>query len=667
MLDIAHPSGSPLYALIIKLFTFIPIGSIAFKTTLASCVFGAGISVFLYLIIRTLLTLLSENRSDASRLIQWISFFTALIFSFSNALWQNSNMPEVYTLQNFFIALFILILLNVWQDRSGTDSLRRRALFLFSLWFLFGLSLGAHAILILYLPLLIVLVYFFWLKRDSLNPVKLYALLFFFFLIGFSVYLYLPIRSAQNPYYDWGNPETFSNLMRHVSDRKDAASHFSIPRNVLPRQMANYLDFYPDNFSFLGIALGMIGLVYLFLKKKCAELTLFALFFMPPFLFFIRFWGEASAFIPNFFIFTILIGVGIWVVSTQAKDRLELYGARGGYISVIWVLFGIQFFLLVSTHTLENNKVSSYWKPREIMKNILYDFPANAIIFSTHTWFAFNHLQQSEGYRPDITIFALSSFLAPDLFTKLDESRFPNVTISDVLPEKFGSSMLTENVHLRPIYWEPTVAHNHLVEEYLVPEGFLFRINALPSETDHQILAPYIERLSMQTDFDQEVDNKEEKSFYANVISGQGSFFLKRGMYQIALDHFKLAAALNPTQYQLNLLGVGYAYLNKHQIAEKLFLQSIEIDPFNYEPYVNLAEMHIGNHRPHKAEPYLREVLNLQPKNIKALYELGKISAEKGEKQAARDYFQRTLKANPNHTGAINALEALRKESFLEK
>ncbi|MFQ5950068.1 MAG: protein O-mannosyl-transferase family, partial [Nitrospiria bacterium] len=64
LLDIAHPSGSPLYTIVIKLFTFIPMGSIAFKTTLVSAVFGVGLSLLLYWIIQYLLEQLEIKRAS---------------------------------------------------------------------------------------------------------------------------------------------------------------------------------------------------------------------------------------------------------------------------------------------------------------------------------------------------------------------------------------------------------------------------------------------------------------------------------------------------------------------------------------------------------------------------------------------------------------------------
>ena len=58
-LGIAHPAGSPLYALVAKVFTFLPFGSIAFKVNLVSAFFGALLIVATFLLIIECLQLLA--------------------------------------------------------------------------------------------------------------------------------------------------------------------------------------------------------------------------------------------------------------------------------------------------------------------------------------------------------------------------------------------------------------------------------------------------------------------------------------------------------------------------------------------------------------------------------------------------------------------------------
>jgi len=673
LLDIAHPAGSPLYAIVAKLITFIPVGNIAFKITLVSSLFGAGAAVLIYFIMESLLERLTTKTEDPSlsefsaRFIPWMNLFVALTFSFTNALWENSNVPEVYTLQNFFTALFILILIRAISPVRDTSKSRWMDVFRggLSLSFLYGLSLGAHAILILYLPFLFFAVYFIWIKPAALNVVKTYSLLFFFFLLGFSVYLYLPLRSVQNPYYDWGNPETFDNLIGHISDRKDASVHLSIPQeSVLPRQLLMYFNFCLDNFSFLGGVLGVIGLVYLFAKRERKLLALFAIFFLPPFLFFIRFWGENSAFIPTFLVFVLLIGIGSWAVFTAVQNRLEPYLPRMICLISFSALCIVQFLFIFSTHFQQNNK-ANYWSTREIMKKIIDGIPSNAIVFTTHTWFGLNYLQQSEGFRPDITILSVNSFLAPDFFTKLEPSRFPNVIIPAVSHGELGSAFLTENIDRRPIYWEPTGGRNYLVEQYLVPEGLLFRIDPASIAINNDVIQRYLSNLSKQIDMHKVPDNKEERIFTAEMIAGPGSFFLEKRLYQIALGHFKLADAIVPNYpVYLNLLGVAYAHLKENQLAEEWFLKAIKADPNNFQPYLNLAEIYFLNDQPDKAEPYYKKVLFFIPEHIRSLSSLGKISSQKGERQQALNYFQQVLKIDANNEEAKKEVGQLLADSL---
>ena len=51
-LGIAHPTGYPLYTLLGKLFTLIPLGDVAYRLNLTSALFGAATVGILYLALR---------------------------------------------------------------------------------------------------------------------------------------------------------------------------------------------------------------------------------------------------------------------------------------------------------------------------------------------------------------------------------------------------------------------------------------------------------------------------------------------------------------------------------------------------------------------------------------------------------------------------------------
>ncbi len=669
LVDIAHPAGSPLYAVIAKLFTFIPFGSIAFKVTLVSCFFGAVISVLTYYILLYILEHLSRHKNEhcSKKHLALISLMTTLLFSFSNALWENATVPEVYTLQHVFTAAFIFIFLKVEQKRFNKNEHDNHNQFKWHclLLFILGLGLGSHAILVLYVPFLFFWVYWVWWRNPSFSVLKVASICSFFFLIGFSIYLYLPIRSSQNPYYDWGNPETIENLLIHTSDRKTASYHFAVPEDVMPRQLSMYSQFFIEDFSYLGLIVGFTGLAALIYYREKKLLLFLSVIFFPPFLFFIPYWGEPSAFLSNFLIFDILMGVGFFVIYFSAMNFFKQKQMSTISLKLVVLLLGIQMLMLFQNHYKENNN-GNYWKTRSVSRNLINDLPPNAIVISTLTWFMLSYIQQAEGYRPDVSIVSLSSFIAPDFFSKLEQSKFENIVIpkEGVSGNEFGSAFLSENVNRYPIYWETAGMQDYLVEKYLELDGFFLKVSATPSEITNEDIQAYFKNLGSQIQFEEVSDNHEERLLISEVVMSLGYFFMTRGVNDIAREHFHLALSMMPNQPDyINALGISYANLENYREAETLFLESISLNPNNYIPYLNLAKiyLHEGNHQ--KSEYYLTQVLRIYPNHENTLYLLGNISFEDGNQEKSLHYFRQVLTINPNNQEAKAKIAILLNES----
>src|SRR3989338_1123492 len=89
---IPHPPGYPLFtALGITLETLIPGGSVAWKMTFLSSIFGVLSLCVIYL----LLLRLNVNR--------WASFITVATLGFSYPFWLYSEVLEVFSLNTFFL------------------------------------------------------------------------------------------------------------------------------------------------------------------------------------------------------------------------------------------------------------------------------------------------------------------------------------------------------------------------------------------------------------------------------------------------------------------------------------------------------------------------------------------------------------------------------------
>ena len=104
-LGIEHPPGYPLFTLIGHLFTFLPLGSVAYRVHLVSAVFGALTCAALWLCARTL---------GQGRLAAYVAAFALAV---SPVYWSQSLIADVYSFNTFFFLSLLLIALRASRPR----------------------------------------------------------------------------------------------------------------------------------------------------------------------------------------------------------------------------------------------------------------------------------------------------------------------------------------------------------------------------------------------------------------------------------------------------------------------------------------------------------------------------------------------------------------------
>src|SRR5918911_4135746 len=132
VLGIGHPTGYPTYMMLTHLFTYLPIGDPAYRTNLASAVYGVAAVLVVYLA-----GLRLARRAVAAAV-------GALAFGLSGTFWDQATIAEVYTLEAFLVAVVIYVLL-LWRDRRDGRYLLLSA-------FLVGLALTHHLTSVLLVP-----------------------------------------------------------------------------------------------------------------------------------------------------------------------------------------------------------------------------------------------------------------------------------------------------------------------------------------------------------------------------------------------------------------------------------------------------------------------------------------------------------------------------------
>ncbi|MBI5427126.1 MAG: DUF2723 domain-containing protein [Nitrospinae bacterium] len=259
-MGISHPAGFPVYNLLAKAFTFVPLGSVAFKVNLFSATAAClALGCLYWTAVRFLVFL--HARENPGR-FAGPALLAAGYLAVSQPFWFNASVAEVYSLHAFFVSLLVLLFLY-WREKGDFRYLHAAAL-------VYGLSSGNHATVAFFLPAVLVL-FFSWTPAiirsgagqtpggavssgsapayamDSNPPlppfdkggmggfdkggkimplVRHLGICVLFFLVGFSVYAYLPVRSHAEPSFDWGNPETAAGFLYQITDRKDAGTHF---------------------------------------------------------------------------------------------------------------------------------------------------------------------------------------------------------------------------------------------------------------------------------------------------------------------------------------------------------------------------------------------------------------------------------------------------------
>ena len=261
-LGIPHPPGTPLFVMIAHVWAMLfPVGEYAVRTNLLSALLSAAGAGFFFLIAHESIRAFSTDLEERTARLLCLggAAAAAMLGAFTFTNWQNSNETEVYAVATFSIAAMCW-LAHVWRRYRGTERAPRVLLLIV---YLAGVSIGNHLLALLAGPAVIIFLASTLWSAPAADPVQrraewaqvavvagVWALLIgtglgssgliamgglcflgaavFAYLggaggfalltlliaaIGVTPYLYLYIRSAQNPPINEAAPDTFEALL----------------------------------------------------------------------------------------------------------------------------------------------------------------------------------------------------------------------------------------------------------------------------------------------------------------------------------------------------------------------------------------------------------------------------------------------------------------------
>ena len=311
VLGIAHNTGYPLVMLLGKLFTFLPVGDIAYRVNLMSAFFGALTVVFLYRIVFEL----TRRRVAAA--------IAALTLAFTSTLWSNATWATSYDL-NAFLTVLILWMALRWRSE-------RRIGYLYAAGLTFGLSLGNHRMILGLVP---ALGYLVWTEVRAGNTNLRWrqsAILAGLVLAGSAVNLYLPLRAAQDPPLNWGDPSSLESFLTMIFTGAQDIDAFTNPLAEAGSfwQAAAIIGLYPSyEFSLFGLLIAAVGCVRLLKRDQAfwvstVLIILFAIVIISVY----TIHNIFNYFQPIYLVIAIWFGVGVDQFVEFISDRLSKSGS----------------------------------------------------------------------------------------------------------------------------------------------------------------------------------------------------------------------------------------------------------------------------------------------------------------------------------------------------
>jgi hypothetical protein len=408
ILGLTHPTGYPLQVLVHYAWSFVPIGSVAYRLNLLDAIFAAGAVAMLVGLCR------QAGLGPAA------SAMAGLSLAFGELWWSQAVRGDKYTLNGLFLVLVLLLLLR-WRVHPTPGRLAVLSL-------AFGLSLAHHRSMVLAAPALGVgLVAWGWRPwalhgrrgRGLLLPVVLV-------LAPLLLYAYVPWAGARGlPPGSWP-VDTPSAFVEFLLDRGYASQ--IRPDAAFGGRLTEEATVLLRSFGPLGALLGLFGVGVSFVRDRRLGLVLL-LVFVPNAVLGASYLLESHYdlprhwvfYLPGILIWAVWLGFGLdtvvgWLATRAASVARRRSLAVGGLLAVVLLVQAGSAWArsaLTMVRAEAGAETLDDWRqdlqkspPAERFGRLAFALAArNAVIVcdweeATVLWY----FQRVESQRPDLTI-----------------------------------------------------------------------------------------------------------------------------------------------------------------------------------------------------------------------------------------------------------------------
>ena len=436
-LGLPHPTGYPLYVIIGRLWTFLPLGSLAYRMNLLSAVFAALTIAGVYYLVRQI-----GVRAVAS-------IAASLTLAVSPLFWSQSIIAEVYALN----ALLVIMVINLTvAARHATGKQQHRLIQ--ALAITYGLGLAHHRTILFLLPGLAI--YLWPILYNMRQEQRRLAGFAFLLVLPLAFYLYIPLRAPGLGIIGsirWALGDS------HLSNFGQQSPAQVLSRGLTGARMAI------QQFSVFGVAAVLIGFVKT-VRHDHRLAILIGLSGLSALLFYLVYWvSDADVFmLMAYLVAAIWLAVGIEEACTLVG---RLIRTRSLPVAALFLMLpaGLLATNYAKLDLSDNHEVSRFWL--ELLSQPLEQ--GAMLIGDGWQLSPARYYQISEGIRTDIEVIGADMLTADgwqELIDCLDGGHtvylLKQVSRS---PAKFCFASKGSVVEMRPAPTELSAAHFPTLEQ----------------------------------------------------------------------------------------------------------------------------------------------------------------------------------------------------------
>jgi hypothetical protein len=566
ILGLSHSPSFPLYTTLGRVIHLLYPGDPAAASNFYSALMAAAGGTVLYLILGLLLTPVKLSSG-----IKSLASASGALYAFmAIPLWQSAVRAEVYSLQILLSLIVVYLFLKTVKDKHP----RRKIKLALAAVFLQGLAFANHSLLALTtFPLILSFPFFIrgWSLNSGLLKFSLAAVLVF--CVAISFYLFLPIRSNQDPAINSGQPKTLATMIKAITrtgeDYLPAGPETTTNYTARAGKLAGFMFDQSGGLIILGI---LASIVVAIRQRKKAVLLLTGTIFIGLA---VTIWA-ADFRMLNFDIVAysalpliLLVMMGFHGLSHLAAKAAERVGP-GRFVPLVFVL--MVFFQF--SGNLYACDLSGTAGPDRLAEIIIEEAPQNAILLLNEDntvlplWYHCLALDK----RQDMVIISAGGLYRPSYRNELKilypdvkyPGEFENYRINDL--GRAVESFCELNKNERPIMVQFGIPG--ITAASLSPAGFLFRYD--PGENTDSCEPQYpspdlIEYIA------EGATDLLTRDFAARTAFNYGVYFDRIGQSEPAWRFFEYAIETDDENPDY-LLRLGVAFLKAGQQDKAILL-----------------------------------------------------------------------------------------------